>query len=350
MERRVYERPVESLFFVRESFKTSTSSLCFTKDHVYKVLDEWDHPLITDLAYYPGRFKALQGEMLKGSIENGINKGNSTGVYEGIVAVSQGDYWDFALKMKRFADEQRMDKLLTAGDLSEESAQKAVSMIIDYHRGLPVTENANKRGEAGYFKNQVMEKDLDLALSLISREEQGNGEVSAFYKQIEALKKNEGFFLEQRSADFTQAIENEMVKNAHGDPKLTNCFVSDGSVGKEGEVYFLDAIAFNDDWSCGDLRSEIAYFLLQFDFEKPDEFDYWLRVAAAAYGKKTGDYTLLSQPLFWFYLNYRAWVEGKVALLEAEANPKRFKDAEKYFGMAEKYLRKAYEQADLDCN
>ncbi len=341
----------ETLTGVEEVIQTSVSHLFFRDEprNVFKVLSNHNHPLI-GLKAYTARFNALLGEMQKGDNTHGINRGNSIDPYQGICNVYAEETGpDCALKMVRFPDKQRMDKVLKRGDLSAETVQTAVGMIIDYHRSLEVTEDASQRGEANHFKARVMEPDLGLILHLIEGGGlfNGEGEAVALQIQVELLREREREFLDERVGDFTRAIELGMVKNAHGDTKLTNCFVSDGSIGRAGEVYFLDAIAFRDDWSCGDLRSEIAYFLLNFDFERTQEFNSWLKIVAEEYDNKLADAngSLLKQPLFWFYLNYRAWVEAKVALLEAGENSDRLNDAKKYLNMAEKYLHKAFDLA-----
>jgi len=338
-QEKLWASPVDRLW------ETSTSNLVFTpgdtdcpEGYVYKIWKH-DHPLIGGLDCLETRKKYLEGEKAKGESIGSVD------VYKNVIPVClvgnaengftiiewqnkaeipQEASFDWALKMKRFASSERWDQMLIEGQLTNYQVRQAVKKIIAFHQNLPHDNLANLRGEADYFNQVVRIADF----SVIER----CGIIPA--DKLAELEAKEELFLAQSKSDFEQRIAGNWIKNGHGDTKLTNIYGENG--------YILDAIAFKDDWNCNDLLAEIAYFLVYFDFFKPDDFERWLGVVDQEYQYLTGE-NIIQKPLFWFYLNYRAWVEAKVAGLEGRQD-----DGYKLISMAENYLKKAFALKGLD--
>lgn len=320
---------------IEDFLRTSVSNIYFTADNVYKAWRH-THPLIPDLDKADVRYDYLVGEMSKGV---GFNEGDED-VYCEVVPIvierdcvrelDSGDLpaedWDWVLKMKRFKDEERWDLMLINNDLESGDVEKAVEKIFNYHRNLPNSEDANSRGTAAYFDENVRMNDFRVLKRYCPLD------------LVRELEINEVYFLSRMKSRFQERINNGWVKDSHGDTKLTNIFSK--------KAIFLDAIAFMKDWSCGDLLSEIAYFLLDFDFcaQKHDHiyFEPWLEVVRNKYQELTEE-DISKDPLFWFYMNYRAWVEAKVAGLEGRQN-----DVDILINNANGYLKKAFELAGLE--
>lgn len=332
-QEKLWALPVDRLW------ETSTSNLVFTpgetncpQGYVYKIWKH-DHPLISGLDCLKRRQKYLEGEKAKGerigsadvyydiipvclvgSAENGF----TIIEWQNTPEIPQEAAFDWALKMKRFAPGERWDQMLREGQLTDDQVRQVVRKIITFHQNLPQDNLANLRGKADYFNQVVKTADFSVI---------GRCEIIPADKLAELGIKEE-FFLTQSKSDFEQRIAGGWIKNGHGDTKLTNIY------GEKG--YILDALAFKDDWSCNDLLAEIAYFLLYFDFYDPNNFSSWLSIVGDEYQQRTGE-KMEKNPLFWFYLNYRAWVEAKVAGLEG-----RQEEGIKLITMAQNYLKKAF--------
>lgn len=335
---------------IEQVWQTSTSFLVFTKDYVYKIWRH-EHALIENLEDSETRRKYLQGEQAKGI---GIGSDEAyLGVWPvALLARNKGEYslvelelgklpsnvsCDWALKMKRFPDEDRWDKMLAKHELTDEMVATAADKIIQYHNQLPVTLTANRLALALNFDQRVRQPDFDTILQ------------TGLFNETEILNLSQqsARFLQYRSNLFDEAIRNDRVKNGHGDCKIRNIYSPQGII--------LDAIAFKDSWSCNDLLAELAYFLLDFDIVDSQNFTHWVEVVNQKYLEVSGD-NLKLNPLFWFYLNYRAWVEAKVAGFEAKDAYKadqqiegdsRLAEAKKYLSKAKEYLKIAYQYTGL---
>jgi len=360
-ESRSAEYEVESIL------ETSVSRLYFTKDFVYK---RWlhHHDLIEGLEYIPVRFNYLNGEVDKG---RDINKDCQEDVYLGVMVVEfiqdgdsnttlrevpqeelslrlrQGDLtnWDAVLKMKRFPQERGMKEMLLADGnvLQDQHVADAVEKIINYNQRLDQLPS-DKKDEINENVDQVIAKtfSFDFLKNTLSP--------VLDVARVSAVQAGTVGFLADNKEMLQQRVDCGLVKIGHGDTKILNIFVGNGTVGDRDKCYFLDAIAFKDEWCLNDLLSELAYFLVYFNFYKPEEFDYWFNVVDQKYQEMTGNDSLFQDPLFWFYLNYRAMVQAKVAAIEVINEPQdsakiadKTDEANEFLALAEKYLAKAQE-------
>ncbi|MFC1711311.1 hypothetical protein ACFLZ1_01860 [Patescibacteria group bacterium] len=329
---------------VEETITTSVSNLYFTEDHVYKT---WlhHHGLIDDLEFFPVRVGYLEGEERKGKI---INYGYVQQVYEGIVALKYdrdegGDVvgfeeielnalnprlqakeledWDFALKMKRFPKERRMDKMLKAGTLKPQHIADAVHRIIDQYDRFSRLEEDYAQALATDIDNIIADTfSFDYMQNVLG--------VILDRDKVGLIEVGTRTFLTEHKPDLQRALQDGSIKYSHGDTKILNIYVGDGEVGDKDKCYILDAISFKDEWCLNDLLSDLAYFAIYFDVEKYLDFPQNLEVIDEAYKQRTGsDLGLQENPMFWFYLNYRAMVQAKVAAIEAVNAETEGKDA-----------------------
>jgi len=373
-------------FLVQERLETSVSELLFTQKFVYKVW-QLDHPLIKGLNDSKIRKEYLLEELKKGQA---MGAGD---IYEGLILVLlpneegqnkvitelpidfsepfiKGERVAWALKMKRFKPEQRMDFMLQNGLLEDIHVQDAAKKIIGCHQTLPhLNDDFGK-----LMTKDISEEAASIADSAFSFEfmiNLLNKEIDPF--KVTEIAKNNRFFLAEKKEEFSKAVLNGEIKKGHGDPKILNINVGDGQVGEEGKSYILDAISFKlkdevaytlscgtaleDEWTINDLLSDLAYFSLYFDYLKPQKFSTWFQIIDDVYQQMTGNNSLQNNPRFWFYLNYRAMVQAKVAGIEAakarekgeinKALEKRAEAAE-FISLAEKYLRQTFDLTGLN--
>jgi len=235
-----------------------------------------------------------------------------------------------ALILPRFSPEQHMaQKVLSQageGRLSQELSghiKAGIDMIFDYHQAQERTPEDENRARFPSFWRERLTPDFKVL--------KNKGKVDI--ENLEGLIHGNYQFLTHPKirAAVEQAIENGMIKKSHGDFKLDNTYLGDGIVGQKGKLYPLDP-AVNPVWETNDLRSEIAYWLLQFNSYDPNKFNQVLQIANQKYQELMGA-NLISDPMFWFGLNHRAIIEAVGASCNGDKAI-----AEKYIKMAKNFL------------
>jgi len=352
---------------IEKVLETSVSRLYFTDDLVLKVYQP-EHSLIVGLDDPGIRADYLRREMTLGEE---INRGKAS-IYKGVCRLRFGDDSEeeaWALVMDRFRDEQRMEAMLRDDQLRSDHVEDAIEAIIDFYQRQPALSEvydsemaqALQREIVPFLRNafsfDFMTSQLGnvLNLSLVGR----------IVQKVDS-------FLEARQEELRRAAA--VFKEEHGDTKITNMYIGNGRVGDENRVYILDALGFDlkpgaayafesgqsfpNEWRVNDLRSALAYFALYFDYYDPDNFSQWLEIINNKYRQMTeADLGLDEDPEFWFYLNYRAMVQAKVAAIEADqarqgGNENLFtekkKEAATLTTKADGYLDMALEKAELD--
>jgi aminoglycoside phosphotransferase family enzyme len=329
---------------VQTIFETSTCNLILAGPNsdspnaqgtVTKVWKD-SHVIIPDLGADATRREYLMGEM---QIGVGIQSGEA---YLGVSPVCvvntpeaglklvemptlmPGLGGDWGLQMVQFPQDQRWDHRLERGEIKAAEEQAVVAKIVDFHLGLPPSEEANRIASPENFDQTVRARDFGVMAAC--------GVAPA--AELEALNAHEHKFLTERADLMRTRIEAGNVRDGHGDTKLTNTYMPGGLV--------LDGISFYKPWSCNDVLADVAYNALGFALGDPQHFESWLAAADEAYSPRTAEH-LPGNPALHFYLNYRAWVEAKVAGLEG-----RIDDAQQLLALANNNLQTAFTLAGLE--
>ena len=135
---------------------------------------------------------------------------------------------------------------------------------------------------------------------------------------------------------FQQRITQGWIRECHGDLHLGNIFFEQSPV-------IFDCIEFNERFRCSDVAVDLAFLVMDLDFQGVPEL---ARRVVDRYVERSGDTGFLR--LVDFYCCYRAYVRGKVISFQLdderigpEAKQTAALAAEKYFKLACSYIERS---------
>ncbi|HET8759679.1 MAG TPA: AAA family ATPase [Nitrospiria bacterium] len=218
-----------------------------------------------------------------------------TGTVDGPRLRGAGPAIEYAVKMKQFPQDARLDLVLARGALTPERLDAEVSAIAEFHGRAAVAAVDSPFGTPERIANRVQENlatirehladpgDLPLVERLDSRARDEHAALARTF----AARKRDGF-----------------IRECHGDLHLGNMAWVDG------RPLIFDCIEFNDDLRWIDVMSEFAFLVMDLDHRDAAAL---ARRALNAYLEATGDYAGLR--VLPYYYAYRSLVRAKVACL-----------------------------------
>lgn len=215
---------------------------------------------------------------------------------EAPVVGAAGPALEYAVKMRRFDEAQRLDHVCRRGELTTAHMRMLAHEIADFHRGAAVAPADARFG--------LPERVLMPALA----------NIDALRALLSAETSHRVAALEERTLRDYARCEPALahrklagcIRECHGDLHLGNLVLA-------GErILPFDCIEFNDDFRWIDVASELAFTLVDLiDHDRPALaaalLDEWLA--------RTGDVDALR--VLRFYAVYRALVRAKVAAIRA---------------------------------
>lgn len=205
---------------------------------------------------------------------------------------------EYAVKMKRFPQEARLDRILRRDELTPTHLDGLVQQIADFHGRVDVDADGRGFGTPDAVREPMEANFEHLA---------GDHEDANDAAQLERLRQWSVRQFRALHHDFLHRKREGFVRECHGDLHLGNMFLRGDSV-----VPF-DAIEFNENLRWIDVLSELAF--LAMDLEDRGRPDFARRVVNG-YLEITGDYPGLT--VLPYYLTYRAMVRAKVAGIRLE--------------------------------
>lgn len=208
-----------------------------------------------------------------------------------------GDPIEYAVKMRRFDDSQRLDRLCARGELTRARVGELARAIADFHAGVSVAARGSRLGKPEQALGAAMDNVRLLASSLLGSGSQG---------RVQALQ---GWTLSvgaELLAQMQRRHEQGLVRECHGDLHLGNLVLM------EGRVRLFDCIEFSADLRWIDVASDLAFAytdLLQ--HQQPGLANWLLNEVLAG----NGDYS--AAPLLRFFAVYRALVRATVAVIRS---------------------------------
>ena len=228
---------------------------------------------------------------------------------------------DFAVRMRRFSSESLLSKRLISGVVSEQEIEQLGKSIARFHSSA-TTATKERSGGLESIYNRALENIESLKRSQLLPD-------TTTLLQVEQWTISQWPTLRER---FLVREQLGWVRECHGDMHCNNV------------VYFrdnwtlFDGIEFNDELSCIDTVSDIAFLVMDL-IERKENGLAWLLLNA--YLEESGDYHGLSV-LKW-YLIYRAMVRAKVAIMRAEQVTKADPEHRREIESAINYLNLAFE-------
>ncbi len=239
-----------------------------------------------------------------------------------------GEAIDWAVKMRTFAADARLDVMLEAGRLDGAEFEALGADIARLHAAAPVAGAETPWGEPGLVIAHAMDNFASLA-----------GQAPP--AELGALEADCRNLAERRRADFAARKAAGRVRECHGDLHLSNLIMTPGGIRP------FDCLEFDPELRWIDVAADIAFLLMDLDVRERRAFATLLLNAWLAAG---GDYDAL-RVLRW-YLGYRTLVRAKVAALqiaqglEVAANRDRCR---RHLALATRYLSPASPRLVITC-
>jgi uncharacterized protein len=228
---------------------------------------------------------------------------------------------DFAVRMRRFSSESLLSKRLDSGVVAEQEMEQLGRSIARFHRNA-TTATRERSGGLESIRHRALENFESLKRSILLPDTTTLHEVEQWTISQWSLLRERFLIREQLG----------WIRECHGDMHCNNV------------AYFrdhwtlFDGIEFNDELSCIDTMSDIAFLVMDL-IERKKSGLAWLILNA--YLEESGDYHGLS--ILNWYLVYRAMVRAKVAMMRAEQVPESDATRKREVESAIEYLNLARE-------
>ncbi len=160
--------------------------------------------------------------------------------------------------------------------------------------------------------------------------------------QFEVIRAFTSGFYQENHDIFQRRISGGWIRESHGDLHLGNIFFEDPPV-------IFDCIEFNPRFRCGDVAVDLAFLVMDLDFQGKPEL---ARRVVERYVERSADTGFLE--LVDFYSCYRAYVRGKIACftsadpaIDDEGRKKQLTLASRYFDLSYHYATEGGHGRDL---
>lgn len=312
-----YSEPASSI----ELIETHSSWVLLVESFAYKIKKTIKFPFL-DYSSLDRRLACCQAELR-------LNRRFAPELYLGLVEISgepdmpimgplnviTGNAIEYAVKMKRFKESSRLDRVCSRGELLPDHISKLADAIVNFHRIAAVAPSESHFGSAQTLLPPAMENIKTLKALLTTTEEQQRLDPLASWTLLEH---------EHLATQFTARKMAARVRECHGDLHLGNLVLING------QVTLFDCIEFNDTFRWIDVASEITFpYIDLLDHNQPGLacwlLNQWL--------SRSGDYE--SVPVLRFYAVYRALVRAKVAAILAAQHENNFTVTKVYLTLAQ---------------
>ncbi len=311
-----------------ELIQTHISFVALTGEYAYKIKKPVDFGFLD--------FSTLEKRKYFCEQEVKLNKRLCPEIYEKVVSITkkddelriedEGEIVDYAVKMKEFSQDNIMTNLLHEDKINEEIIDKIVDKLVSFYNKEKSTNEIKKFGEIKTIKKNT-DENFDQTKNVI-----GTTIEKEKYNKIKEITNR---FLEENKDIFKKRIENNYIKDCHGDLHTGNIVV------KENDICIFDCIEFNKRFRYSDIASDIGFLAMDLDYQGRPYLSSYLIRKYVEKSKDFGIYDVLN-----FYKSYRAYVRGKVTgfkLNDSNIDPKEkkevIKSAKKYFDLSYYYSK-----------
>lgn len=309
-----YDHPVTDI----EVLETHISFVLLAGDYAYKI----KKPVVLPFADF-GSLAARRHYCFE---ELRLNRRFAPQLYLDVVPITgsiesphvegEGTALEYAVKMRRFAQDALFDHLLAQGALRPEHIDRLAKRIAAFHAKAPATTDA-AFGTPGEVLQPALENFADMAPHADAQRREVLGGLQAWTRQAFATLEP---VVAARHRD-------GRVRECHGDLHLRNIVLI------EGEPVPFDCIEFSEALRWIDVINESAFLVMDLmDRGRPDLGYRFLD----RYLAKTGDFDGIA--VLRFYLVYRALVRAKVHDLRARQAREDRHEAERLQSAADHYL------------
>lgn len=286
-----YPHPVaESI----ELVQTHISFILLTGDYAYKVKKDVDFGFL-DFSTVEKRQHFCREELR-------LNRPQAPEFYLEVLPISKvGDRFqlsedshpvEYALKMRQFPQENLLINLFERGNLTFDHLTTLGQKVAQFHLNAPTNDYIREFGKIAKIR-QAIEQNYDQTDQYI-----GRGQTQ---KQYEETQQFTDRFLEEYDSLFQSRIEQNWIRECHGDLHLKNMFLW------KDRIMLFDRIEFNEEFRFVDVMYDVAFTVMDLDGRgRSDLSNQFLNT----YIERTGDWEGLQ--VLPFYLCRQAYVRAKV--------------------------------------
>jgi hypothetical protein len=316
-----YPHPVDEVGYLQ----THVSSVFLTGRWAYKLKKP------VDFGFLDFTTPELRREACRKELE--LNRRLAPDVYREVKAVTmegdepvlggEGRAVDWVVVMRQLEQELLGPNVLAAGELTEEKIDAVVDLLVPFYRNAWTGPGVDEFGSVETIRfntNENFEQTADFVGRALTGEQ---------YEEIRSFTDS---FLEEEEELLRRRVEEGRIRECHGDLHLGNIFFSAPPV-------IFDCIEFNERFRCSDVAVDLAFLVMDLDFQGRPEL---ARRVVERYVEGSGDTEL--PDLIDFYACYRAYVRGKIACLtsrdpalDEEAREGQIQLARRYFDLAHRY-------------
>ena len=266
-----------------------------------------------------------------------LNNRFSDGIYLGVYPVTydgtsyaidgKGDIVDYAVKMKRLSDDDLLKTRLKQGKVTADDISRIGKAIATFHQHSEQSSEISTYGTIASVRfntDENFEQTQDFIGHSITKE------------QFDELKAWTDTFYQNHAAVFTKRITEGHIRDCHGDLHMEHICLAD-------PIIIFDCIEFNDRFRYSDTLSDIAFLLMDLQYNGADDIaTQLLHVYLPAAGEQD---TEQIHQLITFYKVYRAYVRGKVTSfilhddgIDEQTKQNAQQTAQRYFALAHSYI------------
>lgn len=276
--------------------------------------------------------------------ENELNRRLAHDVYLGVFPVTfdglkyridgSGEIVDYAVKMRRLPEEELLKNRFLKKRISSYDIERLSQAIAEFHKKSKRTKIIDQYGEIEAIKFNTDENFLQTQ-DFIGK--------SISQKQFNEIKQWTNDFYQIKPELFKNRIKKGRIRDCHGDLHMEHIYLTD-------PIIIYDCIEFNDRIRYSDTFADIAFLLMDLEFNKGENLSELLY---KSYLTKMKEQDETTYQLINFYKVYRAYVRGKVVSfmlkdvnISDEKKDAIRKNAQQYFALAYSYITKTYEEVD----
>jgi uncharacterized protein len=267
-----------------------------------------------------------------------LNNRFSKDVYLGVYPVTlngekhviggKGKVVDFAVKMRRLPNKDLMKNRFNENKISKNDIARISKAIASFHKSSLKSKEIDKFGKLDVVKFNTDENFQQTAEFL------GQSILKNQYQDL--INWTDEFYKNHKEL-FMKRINNGKIRDCHGDLHMEHICLTD-------PIIIFDCIEFNDRFRYSDTLSDIAFLLMDLQFNNGYKLS---EILCKSYLKNAGEKDdELTHDLIKFYKVYRAYVRGKVTSFilkdpsisnDKKENAKNI--AQKYFTLAYSYIK-----------
>jgi aminoglycoside phosphotransferase family enzyme/predicted kinase len=303
-----------------ELVQTHISWLLLAGDYAYKIKKPVKLPFL-DFSTLERRYRCCLDELR-------LNRRFSPDIYLDVVGIfntpqapqleGAGTPIEYAVKMRRFDDSMRLDRVCARGQLGIAHLSDLADTLVSFHESAAVAPPSSPFGAAGAVLAPALDNLRELTGLLVGTD------MPTRLAELKAWTENQFTLL----APLINARKRAgRVRECHGDLHLANMVLMDD------HVRLFDCIEFNENLRWIDVASDMAFTYVDLLAHSQLGLANWFVNEVLS---RSGDYE--AALVLRFYAVYRALVRAKVAAMSAAHGHGDAPDALTYLALAERLM------------